>query len=671
MRHIGRLMVGLLILGGLAGLGHAQAGPEGPPPWIITKDPAESHVNIAVWMGPGPFQVGQPAQDFIHLALRQDACAYLLDIGPQPPATQGRVEVLLARCLSAGTYSLEALVPGLSVPQPEGQHFVQALATLFPIDLQEGRVLGPDPELVRLAIETRIRERGLGREHWAADWTTYRALRVIPFAGAQPQGYVRVTILDPQGREVPGATVSVGGGEFQSLPRNKMIQLSAGEHTFRARARFYRPDPQKACRVRKGGLVEDKPDCVVEVAAEDTWRNPLEVIFTLQPPDTPHAAFTVPDAICAGVRVEFDASPSGPQEQITEYLWDFGHGAIVRIARTDPETPPNPKVPHTFPAPGSYTVRLTVYFMEGPPQFAEHKATVINREECLIPPLPEETFPPNEPFLASIQREDGAIIETVRNGYALAIAQNVALPPSGERIRLGFNYQFEAFPFKDVEEGKAFVSSYVRLLFLDREGQPLPPGQQPPPLRVLEVGETPAVGPHQDYTSFPVSLPEGIPREELDIRVFVVTSVQATFEASLEPVIVRFQGFDVKEVPPSPECAALQISQQGIFRLGQTVSFEFRNDCDQPLTLPNSAPWVIKDNNGRIAFTPARQPGTILLPPGQAVSWSVATVPSWQAEEGKLVVPVIAGQLGAIYLVELVTQEGATYTAPFTIIWGF
>nr|QNO53014.1 hypothetical protein PNHJDAII_00018 [Methanosarcinales archaeon ANME-1 ERB6] len=102
-------------------------------------------------------------------------------------------------------------------------------------------------------------------------------------------------------------------------------------------------------------------------------------------------------------------------------------------------------------------------------------------------------------------------------------------------------------------------------------------------------------------------------------------------------------------------CAELKMDKD-VYIEGEMVTFTFSNNCSEAITLPNSDPWVIKDNKGNIVYEPIPRPVITPVPPGSSKSWV------WDQKDnaGK---QVPAGT----YIVELKTDAG-TYTTIFKII---
>jgi hypothetical protein len=102
-------------------------------------------------------------------------------------------------------------------------------------------------------------------------------------------------------------------------------------------------------------------------------------------------------------------------------------------------------------------------------------------------------------------------------------------------------------------------------------------------------------------------------------------------------------------------CARLETDKQE-YGPGELVTIRFINGCQVTLTLPNTAPWRIKDGQGRIVFTPPSLPAITEVPPGETRNWL------WNKRDQ-------AGhQIPAgTYIAELETMDAGRYTTSFNI----
>jgi len=67
---------------------------------------------------------------------------------------------------------------------------------------------------------------------------------------------------------------------------------------------------------------------------------------------------TAKESLTAGAEIVFDASGSSdPDGTIVKYVWDFGDGTTLETSE--------PTVTHSYSAPGTYTVTLTVVDNDG------------------------------------------------------------------------------------------------------------------------------------------------------------------------------------------------------------------------------------------------------------------------------------------------------------------
>jgi hypothetical protein len=102
-------------------------------------------------------------------------------------------------------------------------------------------------------------------------------------------------------------------------------------------------------------------------------------------------------------------------------------------------------------------------------------------------------------------------------------------------------------------------------------------------------------------------------------------------------------------------CAMLETNKKE-YQTGEPVTIRFINGCQATLTLRNSAPWVIKDSQGRVVFEPTAFQVITEVRPGETKTWT------WdQKDNNGQQVPA------GLYTVELETMDAGTYTASFEI----
>jgi len=102
-------------------------------------------------------------------------------------------------------------------------------------------------------------------------------------------------------------------------------------------------------------------------------------------------------------------------------------------------------------------------------------------------------------------------------------------------------------------------------------------------------------------------------------------------------------------------CAKLETDKKE-YQLGEAVTIRLINSCQATLTLSNSAPWVIKDSQGRVVFTPTALQVITEVRSGETKSWQ------WdQKDNNRQQVPL------GTYTVELETMDAGMYSASFEI----
>lgn len=164
-------------------------------------------------------------------------------------------------------------------------------------------------------------------------------------------------------------------------------------------------------------------------------------------------------------------------------------------------------------------------------------------------------------------------------------------------------------------------------------------------------------GPAQDRTVS--SLPAGA-SVTLSFSLPLSTSPE-TFTATadiLNQVAESNEGNNTRQVTitAQPAPRGTLATDRSSYAQGETVQIIFRNTGTVAIHLPNTAPWVIKDAWGRVAFAPAAAQVITIVNPGETRTWT------WdQRDSAGNQVP--AGS----YTVEFRTQNAGTFTAQFTI----
>jgi hypothetical protein len=632
-------------------------------------------------MGQGAYIAGAIAANFIRLTLNQSAFVYLYQVAPN-----GETRLLSPNrsagnnFLQAGEYAFpEDFMAGFPLGSP-GAYTVQGIATLLPVaGLSPGadlfRLLALDPEVVRQGVELLIAQSGLTAAQWTAAWTQYQVLELQPTAEGPLPTPVAIKVQDYSGNPIPAEydpSVHIDNLDQQGnvtkpfinwwpLPQSALsYNANVNDAPFQlvqARANDYSPYPQTECSVAHGNQRASLlAPCKLEISPGDD----LNVTFTLLPAVGPLAWFEFqPLQACAEQAVQFDASPSRPQGQIQNYLWDFGD-------KTPPKLQQTPTVSHAYTSPGSYTVRLVVTFADSnQPQQATRVVSVqTGGTQGCISTLSTEIDPSNDPTQASYTRDPttGAITETVRNGYASVPAQ-VALPPRGDVLNLSFNYHI-IIPFPTAEyqaqPPQVLVLSYVSVVFLDKNDQPL----QPPQLeQILYTIDGSAVPPSQGSIQRRIIVPS-VPHDQLHIGVLVVTDVHTWGTAAPTnppgvPVTITYSDFQLEPVtdqdPPCENQHATLYTLKQIYQLGETVQWIFTNPYPSLITLRN---WRVQDHKtGLVVF------GSMDLSSVAPIPQGLSFMGTWDERDNtKNLVPP-----GVLYDLVVQAQE-TTCQAPFGII---
>ncbi|MGY4706460.1 PKD domain-containing protein [Candidatus Bipolaricaulota sp. J31] len=109
-------------------------------------------------------------------------------------------------------------------------------------------------------------------------------------------------------------------------------------------------------------------------------------------------------------------------------------------------------------------------------------------------------------------------------------------------------------------------------------------------------------------------------------------------------------------VQPAPTPRGRLSTDKTAYLPGETVRITFTNTGSVTITLPNTAPWAIKDSLGRVVYTPMAAMVVTSVAPGASKTWT------WDQRDssGAQVPP-------GTYTVELSTADAGTFRATFTI----
>jgi len=130
--------------------------------------------------------------------------------------------------------------------------------------------------------------------------------------------------------------------------------------------------------------------------------------------------------------------------------------------------------------------------------------------------------------------------------------------------------------------------------------------------------------------------------------VFTTTFTKSVFETITSTSILSTTHQDKL-------CMELKVMKER-FLQSEPVVFRFINNCNRDIALPNSSPWVIKDIQGRVIFSPISAQVIKTVEPGQYVEWS------WDQRDnrGNKITP-------GKYFIVLQTSTNYTITADFFI----
>lgn len=160
----------------------------------------------------------------------------------------------------------------------------------------------------------------------------------------------------------------------------------------------------------------------------------------------------------------------------------------------------------------------------------------------------------------------------------------------------------------------------------------------------------------------------GLPAKSLPVLLVVAgvalamligeRQVGATTTAPVEDVNGRFFVTVTKSPPEDRErrkdCVVFK-AEKDVYGASERVVLVLRNECDFPVTLPNTAPWVVLDSEGRLVFSPIAAQVLVEVGPGESRRWVWEQVDN----EGRKVEP-------GLYFAEVLTSAGK-FTALFEI----
>ena len=113
--------------------------------------------------------------------------------------------------------------------------------------------------------------------------------------------------------------------------------------------------------------------------------------------------------------------------------------------------------------------------------------------------------------------------------------------------------------------------------------------------------------------------------------------------------------FEIVELFAPVPSDMVKVNQEE-YQPGESIEITFTNNSQGTITFPADPPWVIKDSQGRIIFSPSTQDIAVEIKPGEKKTWT------WDQKDegGNQVLP-------GTYTVEFSTIEKTTYTTTFDI----
>jgi PKD repeat protein len=210
------------------------------------------------------------------------------------------------------------------------------------------------------------------------------------------QSLITIEARDTTGQPVANQLLylEIEGGDFGTLSSRSVVTNSQGRATFTYTA-----------PAGTGADATENVKILVRPSGTDNAAElPRVVNIRLNPSGTiptgaPSPSFTyVPEDPDAFIPVRFDGRASTPSRgaTITNYSWDFGDGTSGTGAT----------VSHTYSAPGSYGVRLTVTDSQG---ISATSAVQVITVEGGSPPTAAFVFSPTEPVAGAPVFFNGAI----------------------------------------------------------------------------------------------------------------------------------------------------------------------------------------------------------------------------------------------------------------------
>jgi len=204
-----------------------------------------------------------------------------------------------------------------------------------------------------------------------------------------------------------------------------------------------------------------------------------------QPPQA--SASATPSTTPGSLQVAFDASNStDPDGTIVSYAWDFGDGSTA--------TGPTPS--HTYAAPGTYNVALTVTDNQGAANTTTHQVTV-----PAVPASPKANQPPHASFVLTPPGTAGSLQITVDgsassdpDGTIASYAWSFGDGTSATGASTTHTYA-AAGTFTvtlTVTDNQGATSSTSQQVTVPVPGAPAPP--PPPPVKGVSVDVLPFIG---------------------------------------------------------------------------------------------------------------------------------------------------------------------------------
>lgn len=106
-----------------------------------------------------------------------------------------------------------------------------------------------------------------------------------------------------------------------------------------------------------------------------------------------------------------------------------------------------------------------------------------------------------------------------------------------------------------------------------------------------------------------------------DYTILVEIDPENKIQEGKETNNTAFFNVTVTPTPPAQQCGRLETTMKD-YQQGNPVTIIFINDCQAPVNLPNSVPWIVKDSQGRIVFSPVALQVITEVPPGGEENWT-------------------------------------------------